>query len=126
MAEGWATALLGERIEAFSAGTAPKGIDPRAVRVMSEVGVDISGHTSNGPDRLLEGDLDVVITVCDHARESCPLLPGDIRSIHIGFDDPPALAEGADDEAAALSHYRRVRDEIRKSVEGLPERLGMG
>lgn len=125
MAEGWARVLLGEKIEAFSAGTAPKGIDPQAVRVMREAGIDISGHTSNGPDRVLKGDIDVVITVCDHARESCPVLPGGIRSLHIGFDDPPALAEGARDEEEALYHYRRVRDEIRKTVEELPERLGM-
>lgn len=121
MAEGWAKALKGDVFEAFSAGTAPHGLNPLAVRVMREVGVDISLHTSKHVDELTT-PIDVVVTVCDDAHERCPVIPG-AKVVHAGFDDPPRLARGASDDEQALVHYRRVRDEIRAFIETLPERL---
>ena len=125
MAEGFAKALRGDTIEAYSAGVAPHGIDPRAVRVMNEAGVDISGGESTHVNDLLGRgvDFDVVVTVCDHAHETCPVFPGRTRVVHRGFDDPPRLARGAATEEEALSHYRRVRDEIRAFVETLPDSI---
>jgi len=123
MAEGWARVLQRDRLEPYSAGVAPKGLDPRAVRVMAEEGVDIAGQASRDVEDLLEIPFDVVVTVCDNAREACPVFPGTARVVHVGFDDPPHLAAGMADEEAALAPYRRVRDEIRAFVEGLPENL---
>ncbi len=123
MAEGWARHLKGETIEPYSAGVAPQRLDPRAVQVMAEVGVDISSHRSKSVDELQNIRFDYVVTVCDQAHESCPLFPGRTKMIHVGFDDPPRLAEPARNEQEALSHYRRVRDEIRRFVESLPESL---
>jgi len=123
MAEGWARYLHGDRVEAYSAGTRPGPVDPRAVAVMREAGVDISRHRSKRLDEVLSVGLDWVITVCDHANESCPVFPGDVRRMHVGFDDPPRLAAEARTEDEALEHYRRVRDEIRAFVESLPGRL---
>ena len=127
MAEGWTRALKGDRIEAFSAGIETHGLNPRAVQVMAEAGVDISGHRSKTVADLPTKDFDFVVTVCDHARESCPIFPGKTRVIHVGFDDPPRLAKDAKSEEEALAHYRRVRDEIRAFVaapEGFESRLG--
>jgi arsenate reductase len=124
MAEGWARALLPETVEARSAGTETHGLNPRAVAVMAEAGVNISGHRSKRVEELADEPFDLVITVCDNARESCPVFPGATRTVHAGFEDPPALARDARDEEEALGHYRRVRDEIRAFVETLPERLG--
>jgi len=121
MAEGWARHLKGDVLEAHSAGIETHGLNPHAVRVMAEAGVDISGHRSKHVDELAGVPFDYVITVCDHAHESCPLFPGRTRVVHKGFDDPPRLAKSARTEAEALSHYRRVRDEIRAFVETLPE-----
>ena len=124
MAEGWTRALKGDCIEARSAGIEKHGLNPRAVRVMAEAGVDISTHRSKRVDELGETAFDVVITVCGHANESCPMwLKGGARVVHVGFDDPPALARDARTEEEALAHYRRVRDEIRAFVAGLPENL---
>jgi arsenate reductase len=123
MAEGWARALHPERIAAFSAGIEPGGLDARAVRVMAEAGVDISRQRSKHVDALAGVAFDAVITVCDHANESCPVFPGRVRRLHAGFDDPPRLALAADCEEEALDRYRRVRDEIRRYVESLPEVL---
>ncbi len=120
MAEGWARSLLGDSVEPYSAGVVAAGLDPLAVKVMAEVGVDISGQRSKTIDELGDAAFDVVVTVCDHARESCPIFPGKVKSIHRSFDDPPTLAEGARSEEDALIHYRRVRDEIRAFVESLP------
>ncbi len=121
MAEGWARHLLAGSLDAFSAGTTPHGLNPLAVRVMGEVGVDISRHTSKRPESV--PGVDVVVTVCDSACEACPVIPGVTRVIHAGFDDPPRLAEGAASDEDALPHYRRVRDEIRAFVERLPALL---
>jgi arsenate reductase (thioredoxin) len=120
MAEGWARHLKSDVIDAWSAGVEVHGLNPRAVAVMAEAGVDISGHTSKNVADLLNIPFDYVVTVCSHAHETCPTFPGKTKVIHVGFDDPPKLAEGATTEAEALSHYRRVRDEIRTFVERLP------
>ena len=123
MSEGWARHLRGDQIDAYSAGVAPHGLDPRAVQVMAEAGVDISAHTSKHLDTLLHLPFDYVVTVCDNAAGSCPMFPGDSRKIHRSFEDPPALARRAQSEEQALDHYRRVRDEIRAYIETLPEGL---
>lgn len=123
MCEGWARHLKGNRIEAWSAGVAPHGLDPRAVQVMAEAGVDISGQASKHIDTLLDLPFDYVITVCNSAAESCPVFPGKARQFHRSFQDPPALARSAQTEGEVLEHYRRVRDEIRAFVETLPEAL---
>ena len=123
MAEGWARRLKDDRIEACSAGTQPHGLDPRAVKVMAEAGVDISSQRSKSVAELRHISFDFVITVCDRARQACPLFPGNARVVHAGFDDPPALARHARTEEEALNHYRRVRDEIRAFVTRLPEAL---
>lgn len=126
MAEGFARALKGQTIEAYSAGTQPHGLNPVAVRVMSEVGVDITSQRSKHLDEMQNVDLDYVVTVCDHAHEACPLFPGLTKVVHVGFDDPPRLAKDAKNEAEALPHYRRVRDEIRRFIESLPQSLVEG
>ena len=114
MAEAWVRELFGERIEAYSAGIEARGLDPDAVKAMAEAGVDIAGQKSKRIDALRDVDFDYVVTVCDHARENCPIFPGKAKVIHVGFDDPPRLAAGARTEEERLSPYRRVRDEIRE------------
>ena len=89
MAEGWARRLKGDTIEPYSAGIEPHGLDPRAVQVMAEAGVDISGQRSKHLDEVKDIRFDCVVTVCDQAREACPLFPGRTKVIHVGFDDPP-------------------------------------
>lgn len=123
MAEGWARALRGDALDAYSAGIEKHGLNPRAVRVMAEAGVDISGHRSQTVDELPVQAFDYVVTVCGHANEHCPLFPGKASVVHVGFDDPPKLAADAATEEEALSHFRRVRDEIRAFVETLPDAL---
>ncbi len=109
MAHGWLRHLGGDRVEVKSAGTAPKGVHPLAIKVMAEVGIDISGHTSNHVDDYLDDDFDLVVTVCDHARETCPVFPGAKRTLHCAFEDPdyPGMDE---EEFAAV--FRRIRDAI--------------
>jgi len=124
MAEGWARALKARSILPFSAGVVKHGLNPLAVRVMAEQGIDISGQVSKTVDELPSTDFDYVVTVCDNARESCPVFPGQARMVHRSFDDPPRLAREAATEEEALGHYRRVRDQIRRFVETLPESLG--
>ena len=123
MAEGWARALKPHRFEAHSAGTKPQGLNPLAVRVMAEAGVDISTHRSKHLSDFAASPPDIVVTVCGHAHETCPTLPTATRTIHRGFDDPPHLAKSAATEEEALTHYRRVRDEIRAFIESLPESI---
>ena len=123
MAEGWAKSLKGELIDAYSAGIETHGLNPNAVRVMKEAGVDISDHRSKSLDKVLNVSFDYVITVCDDASENCPLFPGESKVVHKGFDDPPRLAKSASSEEEALGHYRRVRDEIKAFVEQLPGAL---
>lgn len=125
MAEGWARHLKSDCIEAYSAGIETHGMNSNAVQVMQEAGVDISGQSSKNVDTLLHIPFDVVVTVCGHAHETCPHFAGQARVVHVGFDDPPALAKTARTEAEALDHYRRVRDDIRAFVETLPESIGL-
>ena len=123
MAEGWTRHLKGDVIAAYSAGVEPHGMNLRAVKVMAEVGVELSGQTSKHLDTLQSIEFDYVITLCDQANESCPFFPGKTRRLHMGFDDPPKLTAGCATEEEALQHYRRVRDEIKAFVEELPEVL---
>jgi arsenate reductase len=123
MAEGWARALKRAVITARSAGVEAHGLNPLAGKVMAEAGVDISGHRSKLLSDFEGQEFDYVVTVCDRARESCPVFPGLARAVHASFDDPPYLARDATTEDEALQHYRRVRDEIRAFVETLPDAL---
>ena len=128
MAEGWAKALKRNLIEAYSAGIETHGLNPNAVKVMAEAGVDTSGHKSQHIDEFKDVDLDLVITVCAHAHETCPYFPGNAKVVHVGFDDPPKMArelatQGASEEEQ-LDCYRNVRDEIKAFVETLLEALG--
>lgn len=123
MAEGWARHLKGKTIDAYSAGITTHGLNPLAVRVMAEAGVDISKQQSKIIHELSNISFDYVITVCDHARQSCPVFPENTRSIHFGFDDPPQLASETSSEEETLAIYRRVRDEIRTLVEKIPDAL---
>lgn len=123
MAEGWARHLKGEVLEPYSAGIETHGLNPNAVRVMAEAGVDIAGHRSKHVDELRDVEFDYVVTVCGHAEEHCPIFRGKAKVVHVGFDDPPRLAAAAKTEDEALGHYRRVRDEIKSFVSTLPEAL---
>ena len=123
MAEGWARQLKGDVLEPYSAGIEKHGLNPHAVKVMAEAGVDIAGHTSKTLDDLVGVDFDYVVTVCGHAHETCPMFPGQAKVVHVGFDDPPKLAANETDPDKALAHYRRVRDEIRDFVQTLPTSL---
>lgn len=128
MAEGWTRHLKGDEIEVYSAGIETHGLNPNAVKVMAEAGVDISGHKSQHIEEFRDIHIDVVVTVCDHAHETCPFFPGDCRVVHAGFGDPPKmardLAENGASEEEQLECYRNVRDEIRAYVETLPGSLG--
>lgn len=124
MAEGWARHFHGDAIEAYSAGIEAHGMNPNAMQVMKEAGVDIAGQSSKLASSLQNVTLDLVITVCGHADENCPAFLTKAKLVHVGFDDPPKLAKEAADEVAALDCYRRVRDEIRTFVENdLPNLL---
>ena len=120
MVEGWCRYLKGDCIEPYSAGIETHGLNPNAVQVMAEVGVDILSHKSQHIDEFKDIELDYVITVCGHANEHCPIFGGKTKVVHIGFDDPPKLAKEAISEEEALDCYRRVRDEIKAFVETLP------
>jgi arsenate reductase (thioredoxin) len=123
MAEGWAKQLKGDVIEPYSAGIESHGLDPVAVNIMAEVGVDISGHKSKHFSELKDIIFDYIVTVCDDAYEKCPVFSGRGKTFHIGFDDPPRLAKQAQNEKEVLDTYRRVRDEIRDFVNRLPQSL---
>lgn len=129
MAEGFARSMHSTWLDAASAGTRPKGIDPLAVAAMREAGIDISTQQSKSIDDVRPESVDVVVTVCADAHENCPVWPGAAAMMHRGFDDPPRLAAasgGGDvDEQHAMTHYRRIRDEIRTFVEGLPTALAV-
>lgn len=107
----------------YSAGLETHGLNPNAVKVMAEAGVDISAHHSKHVDDLKDINFDYVVTVCGHASENCPVFPGDTKVIHVGFDDPPKLAKESETEEQALDCYRRVRDEIMEFVKTLPKAL---
>ena len=123
MAEGWTNQLLKYEFKAFSAGTRPGILDPRAVKVMAETGVDISEHRAKSAEEFKDVAFDLVVTVCDNARETCPVWFGKAKKLHKSFEDPPFLAKEAKSEEEALAHYRRVRDEIKAFVLELPERM---
>lgn len=127
MAEGWTRYLKGDQIDVYSAGIENHGLNDSAVEVMGEAGADISGHHSKHINELDGLKFDYIVTVCDHARESCPLFEGGGRMIHAGFEDPPALAravaERGGDRQAQLDCYRQVRDQIKAFVASLPEAL---
>ncbi|GAB4250477.1 MAG: arsenate reductase ArsC [Acidobacteriota bacterium] len=123
MAEGWARHLKGDVVEPYSAGIEKHGLNPYAVQVMAEAGVDIRSQYSKTLEDLAGQTFDYVVTVCSHAHETCPVFPGRAKVVHVGFDDPPRLAANEPTEEGKLRHYRRVRDEIRRFVEGLPGNL---
>jgi arsenate reductase len=123
MAEGWARYLKTNVIDAYSAGIEKHGLNPYAVQVMKEIGIDISDQKSKTVEELPGTEFDYVITVCGHADESCPVFPAETRVIHQGFDDPPQLARQMKTEEEVLDCYRRVRDEIKDYVVTLPEAL---
>ena len=123
MAEGWARHLKDEAIEAYSAGIEKHGMNPQAVKVMAEAGVDISKHYSKTTAELGPIVFDYVVTVCGHANETCPYFPAKTKVLHVGFEDPPALTKHLPDGEEKLNVYRRVRDEIRQFIETLPEGL---
>ena len=112
MAQGWGEALKGDKFNFYSAGTKKHGLNPNAVKVMNEIGVDISRHESNTTDELPDVKMDYVFTVCSDAHENCPFFPGG-KIVHVGFDDPPRLTKEMDNEEEILEVYRRVRDEIK-------------
>jgi arsenate reductase len=123
MAEGWARQLKGDMIEAYSAGIEKRGMNPHAVKVMAEAGVDISKQYSKTTADIGPVQFDYVVTVCGHANENCPIFPGKAKKVHVGFEDPPKLTKDMPDGEGKLAVYRRVRDEIRKFVETLPDGL---
>lgn len=123
MAEGWCRHLRSDLYDCASAGLEKHGLNPLAVKVMAEAGVDITSQYSKTTAELGGQEFDFVITVCGDADENCPFFPARTRVIHHGFDDPPRLAVGAASEEEALAHYRRVRDEIGDFIRSLPEEL---
>lgn len=123
MAEGWARHLKKNEIEPYSAGIQPQSLNPNAVKVMAEAGVDISRHKSTDVDEFKDILFDYIVTLCDDANEHCPLFPGETKTVHVGFDDPPKLAADAKTEEETLKPYRKTRDEIKAFVEQLPRRL---
>jgi arsenate reductase len=123
MAEAWARQLKSDAVEPYSAGVEPHGLNPNVLEVMTEAGVDTSGQRSKHVDELKGITFDYVVTVCDHAHETCPVFLGGPKVVHVGFDDPPKLAKEAKTREEGLAHYRRVRDEIRTFVEQLPDKL---
>lgn len=120
MAEGWARHLKSDCVEPYSAGIETHGLNPSAVKVMAEAGVDISQQKSQHVDDFSDIDFDLVITVCSHADKKCPMFSKNTKVVHVGFDDPPKLAALATSEDQALEAYRRVRDEIKTYIETLP------
>jgi arsenate reductase len=123
MAEGWVRKLKGDILVPYSAGIEKHGLDPIAVKVMSEVGIDISKQQSKLVSELSEKDFDYVVTICNHANEKCPIFPGKAKRFHHGFDNPSVLARKTKSEEEALTIYRRVRDEIGGFVENMPSNL---
>jgi len=123
MAEGWTHKLKSDVVEAHSAGTETRKVDPYVIKVMMEDGVNIYNYKSKHVDTMVDQEFDYVITVCDDAREVCPVFPKATKLLHVRFDDPSAMAEDARSEKESLQNYRRIRDEIRAFIEELPEAL---
>ena len=125
MAEGWCRAIKSDLFIPYSAGIETHGLNPYAVKVMAEAGVDISGHRSKLLAELDDIEFDYIVTVCGHANETCPMAPSSkTKVIHVGFDDPPKMAERFENDDDRLDCYRQVRDEIKKFIETLPDSLG--
>jgi arsenate reductase len=123
MAEGWAHHLKGDVIEPYSAGIEKHGMNPHAIHVMAEAGVDISRNYSKTPQDIGLVEFDYVVTVCGHADDNCPTFPGNTKVVHVGFEDPPKLTRQLPDGEEKLAVYRRVRDEIRSFIQTLPGSL---
>ena len=123
MAEGWARHLKSDVIQAFSAGLEAHGLNPIAVKVMQEEGVDITAQKSQPVDEVETIPFDIVVTVCGHADENCPVFSCTTKVVHHGFQDPPKLVQTTKTDEEALDHYRKVRDDIRAFIETLPEGL---
>jgi arsenate reductase (thioredoxin) len=119
MAEGFARRLIGSAVSPYSAGSVAKGLDPYAIKVMLEAGIDISAQRSKTMNEVAGIEFDYVITLCSDADENCPFFPAKTKVIHHGFDDPPMLATDSKSEGEILIHYRRVRDEIHKYIKTL-------
>jgi arsenate reductase len=117
MAEGLLRHDAGDRFEVFSAGTEPSHVRPEAISVMKELGIDISAHCSKSVNEFTGQSFDYVLTVCDNAKESCPVFPGKAVTIHRNFEDPAAL-QGSKEERLAL--FRRVREEMRRCLSNFP------
>jgi arsenate reductase len=115
MAEGLLRHEAGDQFEVESAGTKPGTVRPEAIAAMGELGIDISGHRSKHVDEFSGQKFDYVITVCDNAKESCPVFWGAVKRLHHSFEDPPPLSVGSDEERMAI--FRRVRDELRTYLE---------
>ncbi len=123
MAEGICRHLWGQNFNVYSAGTKKHGMNERAIKVMSELGIDISSHYSKTVEELPPVTFDYVVTVCDAAKETCPYFPGG-KVVHMGFQDPPTITKDMTDEEEILKVYRRVRDEINDTIKNLSTKLG--
>lgn len=121
MAEGLINSMPGEQWEAYSAGTHPSRLNPYAIRAMSEIDIDITGQESESVEKYLNEPLDLVVTVCSDADQNCPIFPGPVQRVHIGFDDP-ANVVGTD--AEIMSEFRRVRNEIQDRLLGYLKEQG--
>ena len=123
MAEGWARQLKPNAIEVYSAGIEKHGMNPHAVKVMAEAGVDLTSQSSKTVAELGPIEFDYVVTVCGHANDHCPVFLGKAKVVHVGFDDPPKLTKQLPDGEEKLAVYRRVRDQIRAFIDTLPQSL---
>lgn len=123
MAEGWTKALKSDEIEAYSAGIETHGLNPNAIKVMQEEGIDITSHKSQHIDDFLHFNFDYVVTVCDNAHDTCPVFPANANIVNISFDDPPKLAALVEGDQKKLNCYRVVRDQIKEFVQTLPNSL---
>lgn len=110
MAEGFLRDLGSDHFEVESAGVEPSAVRPEAIKAMREIGIDISSHRSKSADEFVGQPFDVILTVCDHAKETCPVFPGQALRLHHSFEDPPAA--GAEEDETTMRSFRRVRDEI--------------
>ena len=122
MAEGWLRFLKPQQFDSYSAGIEAQGLNPYAVKVMAEVGVDISRQSSKLLSAIKQ-PTDIVISVCEHADQHCPVLDSHTKKLHVGFDDPPKQALAATSEQQALDCYRRVRDDIKVFIESIEHTL---
>lgn len=123
MAEGWVGHLKKDVLQPASAGIEKRGLDPLAIQVMNEVGIDISRQTSKLINELKDNDFDYVVTICEDANRNCPIFPGKAKRIHHAFDDPPRIAKTLTSQKEIISLYRRVRDEIKEFVSKMPDNL---